>query len=103
VRYRVDPFYLRRSFRTRMRLLNFATAESSVVVYPSAWMDAPPGVLAEDGWHVPQTFLHTATVAIPALGVVVVLTYLSAAIFNTRRALFRRGGRRPPASAPKGS
>jgi len=103
VRYRVDPFYLRRSFRTRMRLLNYATAESSVMVYPSAWLDAPPGVLAEDGWHVPQTYLHTATVAVPALGVVVVLTYLSAAIFNTRRALFRRGGRKPTSRAPPAS
>lgn len=103
VRYRVDPFYLRRSFSTRMRLLNYATAESSVKIYPSAWLDAPPGVLAEDGWHVPQTYLHTATVAVPALGVVVVLTYLSAAIFNTRRALFRRGRREPSGSAPKRS
>ena len=102
VRYRVDPFYLRRTFRTRLRLLNFAAAESSVELHPSAWLDAPPGVPGPDGWRVPQTYLHTATVAVPALGVVVSLTYLGAAWFNTKRALFRRGRVRkpPPPTAP---
>ncbi len=94
VRYRVDPFYLRRAFRSRMRLLTFASAESSVMVYPSAWLDAPPGVEGEDGWHEPRTYLHTATVAIPALGAVLAVTYLTAAWFNSRRALLRRGRRR---------
>lgn len=102
VRYRVDPFYLRRAFRARLRLLTFASAESSVMVYPSAWLDAPPGIEGEDGWHRPQTYLHTATVAIPALAIGLLLTYLSPAVFNTRRALFRRGGRKsaPPRQPP---
>ncbi len=103
VRYRVDPFYLRRAFRARMRLLTFASAESSVMVYPSAWLDAPPGVEAEDGWHRPRTYLHTATVAIPALGLVLAMTYLSAALFNTRRALFRRGRSRTGGGSPSGT
>lgn len=95
VRYRVDPFYLRRSFRTGLRLLSFAKAEANVKIYPSAWLDAPPGVLAEDTWHTQQTFRHTATIAVPALGLGVTLIYVSAAFFNTRRALFRRGSRKP--------
>lgn len=99
VRYRVDPFYLRRSFVTGLRLLSFAKAEAKVKIYPSAWLDAPPGVPIEDNWHTARTFRHTATVAVPVLGLGVALIYLSAAIFNTRRALFRRGSR---PSAPPG-
>lgn len=101
VRYRVDPFYLRRAFRARLRLLSFARAESSVMIHPSAWLDAPPGVPMEDGWHKPQTYLHTAAVAVPTLGLVVLLTYLSAAYFNTSRALFRRARSTSRRAAPQ--
>lgn len=101
-RYRIDPFYLRRAFRVRLRLLSFAAAEASVMLYPSAWLDAPPGVRGADGWHVPQSYRHTATLVMPALGLLGFLSYLGAAGFNTRRALFRRGSAPPPAgpSAP---
>ena len=44
VRYRIHPFYLRRSFKTTLRLISFATAEASVDLFPSAWVDAPPGL-----------------------------------------------------------
>ena len=103
VRYRVDPFYLRRSFRTALRLLSFAKAEANVKIYPSAWLDAPPGVEIEDDWHTQRTFRHTATVAVPVLGLGVSLIYLSAAIFNTRRALFRRGSKPAPRSSGGGA
>ena len=90
VRYRMDPFYLRRQFRSRLRLLNLAAAESSVVIHPSAWLDAPTGVRGPDGWTLPRPYLHTSTVVLPGLGVIVSLTFLGAAFFNTRRALLRR-------------
>ena len=104
-RYRLDPFYLRRSFRLRLRLMSFAASEASVMVHPSAWMDAPPGVRGADGWHVPQTYRHTATVVMPIIGFLVFLSYFGAAWFNSWRAVFRRGRRSqvaspPPAQAP---
>lgn len=102
VRYRLDPFYLRRAFRTRLRLLSIASAESSVMVYPSAWLDAPPGVPGEDGWSRPQTFLHTAVVAVPAFSLLLFVGYFSAALFNTRRALFRSSRPKAP-PRPRGA
>ena len=90
LRYRVDPFYLRRSFRTQLRLLSFATAQASIVIHPSAWLDGPPGKRAEDGWTRPRPFTHTLTILTPAIGLLIGLSYLNAAWFNTRRALFGR-------------
>lgn len=98
-KYRVDPFYLRRAFSVRLRLLSFAASEASVMLYPSAWMDAPPGIRGADGWRVPQTYRHTATLVMPALGLLGFLSYLGAAGFNTRRAIFRRGSAPPPATS----
>lgn len=96
LRYRVDPFYLRRSFRTRLRLVSYATAESSVVIHPSAWLDAPPGMRRDDGWADDPSYTHTLTVILPMLGLLLGFGYLGASLFNTRRALFGRT-RRPPA------
>ncbi|RME22362.1 MAG: hypothetical protein D6798_16005 [Deltaproteobacteria bacterium] len=102
VRYHVDPHYLRRSFETRLRLLSYANAEASVRIYPSAWLDAPPGRSVEDGRIVSQPFRHTATVVMPILGLLVTLGFIGAVGFNTRRILFGRA-RRPRRSAPSSS
>ena len=95
VRYRLDPFFLRRAFTTRLRLNSFYTAEAYVKVHPSAWLDAPPGKVDADGWTITETYWHTMVVLTPAVGLLMVLSYLGAAVFNARRALMgrnRRGG-----------
>jgi len=100
VRYRVDPHYLRRSFETRLRLLSYANAEASVRLYPSAWLDAPPGTRAADGRVVSTPYRHTATVVMPLLGLLVSLGFVGAVGFNTRRIIFGRSGRRAPKGKP---
>lgn len=102
VRYRLDPFWLRRAFITKLRLTSFATAEASVRIQPSAWVDAPSGVPGPDGWARRRSYAHTAVVVVPTLGLLVALSYLGAASFNVRRALFGRS-RRPRARAPTAS
>jgi len=97
-RYRIDPFYLRRSFTTRLRLRSYYTGEASLKLHPSAWLDAPPGVAGEGGWTEPQTYRHTLVVLAPVIGLLIALGYLGAALFNTRRALFGRTRQRPPKS-----
>lgn len=97
VRYQVDPHYLRRSFETKLRLLSYAEAEASVRIHPSAWLDGPPGQRDADGRLLARPYRHTATVVMPALGILVTLGFVGAIGFNGRRTLFgraRRGGRR---------
>ena len=100
VRYRVDPHYLRRSFETRLRLLSFANAEASVRIFPSAWLDAPPGRVEADGRVVSTPFRHTATVLMPVFGLLLALGYVGAVSFNSSRILFGRA-RRPKAPPPR--
>jgi len=101
VRYHVDPHYLRRSFETRLRLMSYANAEASVRIYPSAWLDAPPGRTEADGRVVSQPFSHTATVLMPVMGLLVALGFVGAVGFNTRRILFGRA-RRPKGTGASG-
>ncbi len=89
LRYQLPPFYLRRAFTTRLRL-TAPTADASVRVVPSAWMDGPPGQLDADGWAGPASPLATLGVLVPFLGLFVALGHLGAAAFNTRRALMGR-------------
>jgi hypothetical protein len=101
VRYALDPFYLRRSFKTTLRLTAFAEAEASVTLAPSAWFDPPPGVAAQDGWARPVSLVRTVTLVLPLLGLLVAASFVSPAWFNTRRIL--SGRLRPPrrpAAAP---
>ena len=100
LRYRVDPFFLRRSFKTGIQLVSFASAEAKVEIFPSAWLDAPPGRVAEDGWTVSPPYLSTFSVVVPGVALLFSLSYLGAALFNTRRALF--GWTRRPAPRKKG-
>lgn len=97
-RYRLDPFYLRRSFKTTLRLVAFATAEASVVIHPSAWLDAPPGLRGPDGWTRPASLAQTTVLLMPVLGTLVLLGFLSPALYNTRRFVF--GRLRPPKARP---
>ena len=100
VRYRVEPGNLRRSFRTTLGLNMLETIRSSVVFYPSAWLDAPPGVVLEDGWTRPASYRATLALILPVLGALLVLSYLGAAWFNVSRVLF---GRMRPPRPPRGA
>ena len=61
----MDPFYLRRDFKVRLALMGVGNAASSIEVYPSAWLDAPPGRPLPDGWHVADTYKRTLMVIVP--------------------------------------
>ena len=100
VRIRMDPFYLRRDFKVRLALMGVGNAASSIEVYPSAWLDAPPGRSLPDGWHVADTYKRTLMVIVPVIAVFVTLSYIGAALHNTRRSLFGRVQGRPKAAEP---
>jgi hypothetical protein len=92
VKYRVDPFYHRTSFNTRVVLTQLAAADASVMFHPSAWFDAPTGLLpkGEDRWVEIGDIRRATGLAVPLLGLFIVLGFAGPAMFNTRRALFRR-------------
>ncbi len=100
VRYSTHPFWLRRKFNTRLRLVNFATAEANVNFYPSAWLDAPPGRQSSTGWSEPRSYRYTAVVLLPALGLAISFSFLGATLFNTRRVIFGRLRRPRPIAPP---
>ena len=89
LRYRTDPFHLRREFRVRLQLNGFARAGAKVGLHPSGWFDAPPALRGADAWHTETDMRHTLGVVMPALGVLISLSYVGAAAFNVRRALSR--------------
>ncbi|MFZ5480780.1 MAG: hypothetical protein ACOZNI_28730 [Myxococcota bacterium] len=93
-RYKVDPFFLRRSFETKLRLTTLYRTEASIFIHPSGWLDAPPAELGEDGWATTPRFARTTTLVFPVLGLIAAVGYLPAALFNVRRALFSRVTRR---------
>lgn len=102
-RVRIDPFYLRRSFKLRLSLIGVGTAGAEIEIFPSAWLDAPPGVKMEDGWHTEDTYLRTFVVVLPLFALFVGLSYIGAAVNNTRRMVFgrvRRGRVQEPAEVP---
>ena len=95
IKYRVDPFYHRSSFNTRIVLTQFVAADASVKLHPSPWFDVPTGLPTEEGarWVKPGDIRRATSFAVPLLGGFIVLGFLGSAIFNTRRALFRRAKR----------
>jgi hypothetical protein len=93
--YRVDGFHHRQAFEPRIKLLQFARSQTQIKVYPSAWLDAPTGAIEEGGRRVIITPLrHAAVVLMPILGLLMTLSFMGAATFNGRRAIFRRARRR---------
>ena len=98
VRYRVDPFYLRRNFRTTLRLISFATGEASIEIFPSAWLDAPPGKRGAGGWSEQRPFRSILVVLLPLLGLLLTLSTAGAAVYHAKRAMFLRVRRpkKPP-------
>lgn len=90
VRYRMDPFFLRRKFKTRLSLIGVGTAGATIQIHPSAWLDAPPGHRMDDGWHMEGSYLATLLVLVPLYAAFISLSYVGAALHNTRRMLFGR-------------
>lgn len=90
--YRVpDNFWHRKSFKVELQLTSYDRAMTSVMLHPGAWLDAPTATHGEDGrWHVPRSFLASLALLMPALGLILLAQYVGPALFNTRRALFRR-------------
>ncbi len=88
VRYKVDPFYLRRGFNTTIRMSSPYQVETTVAVYPNAWLDGPPGELDEQGWPQAAPFRASLVVLMSILSVLVAWNYVPAALFNVRRAIF---------------
>ncbi len=95
VKYRVDPFYHRSKFNSSIVITQFASARASVDFHPSAWLDAPTGTLpeGEERWVEPGDIRRATVLTVPLLGGFVLLTFLGPALFNGRRALFRRARR----------
>lgn len=90
--YRVpESFYHRTSFDVGLELDLTEKGSTSFTVHPGGWLDGPVGV-HESGanWHSPAPFRDTFTILMPALGIAVMLNYVGPAMFNARRALFRR-------------
>lgn len=92
VKYRVDPFYHRTTFPTQILISQFLSADSVVELHPSAWFDAPSGLPVEDGerWVEHGDIRRATAFTVPMLAGFILLTFLGPAMFNTRRALFRR-------------
>ena len=89
-RYQVDPFFLRRGFETKLRMVTLFRTEASIRFRPSGWLDAPPGVRDEAGWAQPVPWWTTTALLLPVVGALLALGYLPAAIVNVKRALMAR-------------
>lgn len=96
IRYVVDPYYLRRSFDSRVQFLWGGKDDAgSISIFPSAWLDAPPGLAMEDGkWTRAAPYSRTLVVLLPTLGALLSFNYVSPALFNLKRVLFSRVRRR---------
>ncbi len=92
LRYRTsDALYHRKSFDIEVQLTSAELAVTRVTMYPSAWVDAPSGRRSrQDGWVYPSAFRESLLLLLMPLGVLVVLFFLSPALFTARRALTRR-------------
>ena len=96
LRYKIHPSHLDRQFVTRLRLNTFAESSAQVNFYPNAWIDLPPGKnLKESEWSEKQSILHSLSVFIPILSLLIFVPMLSPMLMNVRRILSGRR-RRPP-------
>lgn len=98
IRYRIGSYYLRRNFTTRLSFVWGGKDDyGSLMLYPSAWLDAPAGLQEEGDWVKAAPFRRTMVFMLPTLGFLVVLGYLPSALFNLKRVFFsrvRRKGKR---------
>jgi len=92
VKYKVDPYYHRTSFATRIKLVQLVAADAAVTFHPSAWFDVPTGLLpsGEDRFVEVGDIRRATGLAVPLLGFFIILGFFGPAMFNARRALFRR-------------
>jgi hypothetical protein len=90
IRYKIDPMRLRREFQTRLTLKTFAVSDSSIMLYPNGWLDAPPGELQANGWSKARPYTYVMSVLMPVMGAVVFLLIFGAAFFNVKRVLSGR-------------
>ncbi len=94
LRYRTsDALYHRKSFDIEVLLTSAEIAQTTVSMFPSAWVDAPSGRREVDGseeWVYPTAFRESLLLLLMPLGLLVFLFFLSPALFTARRALTRR-------------
>ncbi len=97
VRYRMDPLHMRRSFDTMVKLTSYSGAEAQITFHPSGWFDPPSATNGPDGWAVPTPLRASLALLLPILGGLLGVTFLGAASYNVRRAIFRGRPRNPKA------
>jgi hypothetical protein len=91
VRYSVNPFFLRRTFKSRINFIWGSNEQmGSLEVAPSGWLDGPPGIPFDGRWVKAAPYSRTAVLIFPLIGLITTLMYLPAAMFNLRRILFNR-------------
>ena len=88
IRYRQDPFHLRRAWESEVVLSTVGDPRATMRFVPNAWMDAPPGELQPDGWTIAAPLAKTLGVILPILGAIISFSYVPAAWFNAKRAIF---------------
>ncbi len=88
--YRVpDSFYHRMTFETRLTYAEKAV--TGVKFRPSGWLDGPTGTRAPgDRGITPTPLRQSVAVVLCTLSALVLLTFAGPALFNARRAVFRR-------------
>lgn len=88
VRFHHDPLYFRRAFEVQLTIETTDSPSATVKFLPNPWIDAPPGEELPDDGLGPAPLTRTLGIVLPILGAVISLSYLPAAIFNGRRAVF---------------
>ena len=91
VGYRVDPGWHRKSFKVELVRKGDVQAAAWIHIKPNPWMDAPPPEFGEGNTtSTKDPVAATTAFALPVLGLFLILGFVGPALFNTRRAIFRR-------------
>ncbi len=87
VRYRVpDPFWMRRSFETRIQLESSARALTNIRFHPSRWLDAPSGIPEASGrWAMAAPWGRSAALWVSLLALLVLLPAVPTAAWTAWR------------------
>jgi hypothetical protein len=92
VGYRVDSGWHRKSFKVELVRKGDISAAAWIHIKPNPWMDAPPPEFGDTNTTSAGDPVATiAAFALPVLGLFLVLGFAGPALFNARRAVFRRG------------